>query len=31
MPVLLVVFFGAFFLYFQSKGGYKPEKLDSGA
>ena len=31
MPVLLVVFFGAFFLYFQSKGGYKPEKLESGA
>ncbi|MCY4188198.1 MAG: hypothetical protein OXD30_06910, partial [Bryobacterales bacterium] len=31
MPVALVAFFGAFFLYFRSKGGYKPEKLGSGA
>ena len=31
MPVLLVFFFGAFFLYFRSKGGYKPEKLESAA
>lgn len=27
MPVALVVFFGLFFLYFRSKGGYKPVEL----
>ena len=27
MPVALVVFFGVFFLYFRSKGGYKPVEL----
>ncbi len=28
MPVALVVFFGLFFLYFRSQGGYKPASID---
>ncbi len=29
LPIVLVVFFGLFFLHFQRKGGYKPETLGS--
>ena len=29
LPIVLVVFFGLFFLHFHRKGGYKPETLGS--